>query len=279
MKIYGDGILSPALAYEFIGVYSPTAGCGKTQLVTALPWGDKWGRRAIYVPIDPRAEGLKSVLPENRSHLIIAKPEPKRVGTELVMDLNGELVEIFSKDWKSVYSDVGTIIVDTFTVGAESVLGAVAKQASFSSNPITFGTGAAKITLPTMGDYGATQAIVKRWLQFLETQPLNVICVFHGDWVEPESGIGGVISGGPTTVGKAGIRDMARKFDNLFFLNVREEVTPGNPPKRSMKYHVHTTKTGIWEAKLRVGGPNTMPTTDITDNPRAFWEAFDKATI
>lgn len=265
-------------APELIGLYSPTAGCGKTQLATSLPWGPKWGQHAIYVPIDPRSEGLKVVLPENRDHLIIAKPEPRQVGAERMMDLNAELVQIFSHDWKRDYPDAGTMILDTVTVGAESVLSAVADQAAFSNNPMTFGQGKAKITLPVMGDYGATQAIVKRWFQFLEQQPLNVIAIFHGDWVEPESGVGGVISGGPTTVGKAGIRDMARKFDNLFFLNLRQHTTPGNPPKRETRYEVHTTKTGIWEAKLRTNKPNPIPTVDITNNPRTFWEQFDQAT-
>lgn len=287
-------VVDPSTSPEFIGVYSPTAGCGKTQLVTALPWGPKWGQKAIYVPIDPRSEGLRSVLPENREHLIVVKPEPKTAivqagaaqlgasSPKLVMDLNEELVEIFSHDWRAEYPDVGTIICDTFTVGAENILMAVASQSAYSNNPITYGKGIAKITIPSMGDYGATQAIVKRWLQFLEAQPLNVIVVFHGDWVEPESGVGGVISGGPTTVGKAGIRDMARKFDNLFFVNVQDQAVPaapGQPPKRSTRYTVHTTKTGIWEAKLRIGSStNPMPMTDITGDPKKFWTAFDTAT-
>jgi AAA domain-containing protein len=269
----------PEQAPELIALYGPPGG-GKTHLATSLPWGPKWGERAIYVPIDPRAEGLKSVAPENRGRLIVVKPSTKLVNNELVLDMNDELVSIFTRDWKKEYPDVGTIICDTITVGAQEVLMAVTESASFSDKHITYGKGRAQLSIPMQGDYGAAQAVVRRWFIFLKNQPLNVLALFHGDYVEPESGEPGTLFGGPTTVGKAGVRDMAAKFDNLFFVNpVAETVTkPGSPPQKRLRYMVHTQRRGIWEAKLRVGSKNPMPEVDITDNARSFWEKFDQLT-
>lgn len=262
---------------ELIALYGPP-GSGKTQLACALPWGHpRWGNRAAYLAIDPRSAGLKSVRPEDREHIDVFVPEAKMHQGRLVLDMNAEVIAFLTRDWSKEAPDTRTLILDTVSVGADHVLDAVASSGAFSDKHITYGSGVAQLSIPMQGDYGAAQNVVKKWFRAAEAQPLNVLALFHGDVVESDAGEHPTAWGGPTTVGKAGVRDMSRKFENLLFVANRTVNVPakdGKPATKAVLYEVHTQKRGVWEAKIRIGIKNDKPTFDITDNPRAFWEWF-----
>lgn len=262
-----------------------TPGCGKTQLAGAIPWSTKkWGDRGIYIAADSGSAGLDSVLEDDRKHLIPVRLIPKTVkdpktGEErLVVDVNEFMSQALATNWKARYPDVGTLIVDTFTEPAQTVLAAIASANPFGGGHVSYGTGISQVNLPSMPDYGAAQAAVKRWIQLAFNQPLNLVALFHGDFVEPEQGETGTIYGGPATVGKALVRYIAGKFHNVFLVESRNSsVRVGNEVKVQTKYTVYTEQKGIWHAKMRLGRANPMPSFDITNNQRAFWQAYDAA--
>jgi len=252
---------------------------GKTRTVTALPWGGNWGGRAIYVASDPGSEELGSILPHNREHLILVKPEAKNVGGKLIYDPLTEGVAIATKDWKKDFPDVGTIIWDTMTTTSQELLAAYADSGQFSDKHVTFGQpGTATYhAAPMEGDFGAAQRSTMFILKYLFRQPLNLIVVFHEDWVQPnEKDVVGAVYGGPTIVGKAGIKAIAAMFDNLFRFSAKDKIEPGN--KVVTEYLVHTRHSGPWMAGFRNPNEvNPIPRVTLSPDPVNFWKAFDNA--
>jgi hypothetical protein len=268
----------PTTAHKRIAVYGLPKS-GKTRAVTALPWGEHWGERALYVAADPGSEELGSVLRNNREHLILVKPEPKSVGGKLIYDPLTESVAIATKNWKEEYPGVGTIIWDTMTTTSQELLAAYADSGQFSDKHVTFGQPgtAAYHAAPMEGDFGAAQRSTMFILKYLFRQPLNLIVVFHEDWVQPnEKDVLGAVYGGPTIVGKAGIKTIAAMFDNLFRFSAKDKVEQGN--KTVTEYAVHTRHSGPWMAGFRNPHENNpIPKVPLKPDPINFWKAFDEA--
>lgn len=266
-----------ARGLERICLMGPPGG-GKTKLAGDLPFGTpKWGERGIYIASDSGSAGLDSVSFASRERLIPVYLKPSEVNGKLVIDTNAFMCEALSNNWKAQYPDVGTIIVDTFTEPAKTILGDIA-DSGVTGGHVTVGAGVSRTNNPSPSDYGLAQQQVTRWLKFAFGQPLNLVAIFHGDFVEPEQGESGTIFGGPATVGKALVRYIAGKFHNVFLVECKNQsVRVGNEVKVQTKYMVHTEQKGIWHAKIRLGGPNPMPSFDITNNTKGFWEAYDKA--
>lgn len=260
---------------------------GKTRLATSLPW-DEFGDKAAYIAWDPGSETLDSVLPENREHLVVVQPSARTVGTKgmmpkTVFDPHKEAITIATKPWADGWSEGGveippcqTLIWDTMTATARDLLSAYADSGIFSGEKgdkhVAVGDYGTQYYMaqPMMGDYGIAQRAVLHVLKFLLKQPLNVIVLFHTDFMEPEGA--GQVTFGPATVGKAAIKPVASLFDNLFVLDVQERLVRGNPPTRTTKRVVYTDKKGLYLAGLRSPYPkNPIPEVELSEVPVDFW--------
>jgi len=258
---------------------------GKTRFATSLPW-DELGPLAAYVAWDPGSELLDSVLVENREHLITVQPAGKMVGTKLVFDPHKEAIAIATKDWANGFKEgdvdvppCQTLIWDTMTATARDLLSAYADSGVFSGDKGDKHVAVGEYGTPTymaqpmQGDYGIAQRAVLHVLKYLLKQPINVIVLFHTDFMEPEGA--GQVTFGPATIGKAAIKPVASLFDNLFVLDVQEKLVRGNPPSRVTKRLVYTDKKGLYLGGLRSPYPrNPIPEVELTENPVEFWRTL-----
>jgi hypothetical protein len=253
---------------ERVAIYGPSK-TGKTQLATALPWGEKWGEEAVYVPYDPSGEALRSVLNPNRDRMRMVVPEGKPNWLE-------ESVEIVTTNWRERWPKAKTIIIDTMTVFSFKLLRQYANSGVFSEkHAVQLGVKGTKSwhTSPMEGDYGAAQGSISYVLDLLmETQKdMNVIVVFHDDFLEPKGGNPDGLIGGPGLVGKKAVKWIPGRFDAVF----RMERTSG---LSGSKWVVHTAQKGIWTAGFRNGSPKTAmpPLVEISaGEQRKFWESYD----
>lgn len=274
-----NGALSTPVAHRRIALYGDPKS-GKTRLATDLPWDDGtdpsgWGEQAIYVAWDADSGARQSVLQRSRERLIVVQPTysggKKDPGTEAS--------NIAFHNWKKDFPKVNTIIWDTMTTTSREILSAVAASGVFSDKHVTHGAPGtpAHVANPMEGDYGMTQMLTQHIIGHLFAQPLNVVVIFHGDWVEPKSGEPGGLTGGPQTVGKAAIRTIGSMFQNLFRVEAKAIVAPGQ--KAVTKHMVYTTKRGIWMAGIQTPyAENPIPELEIGTEPRKVWEMVDRAT-
>lgn len=260
---------------------------GKTRLATSLPW-DEFGSKAVYVAWDPGSESLDSVLVENREHLVVVQPSARKVGTKLLFDPHTEAISIATKPWAEGFKEgdfevppCQTLIWDTMTATARDLLAAYADSGVFSGEKGDkhvsvgdFGTNY-YMAQPMMGDYGIAQRAVLHILKFLLKQPMNIIVLFHTDYMEPEGA--GQVTFGPATIGKAAIKPVASLFDNLFVLDVHERpVRKDTGVVRETKRMIYTDKKGLYLAGLRSPYPsNPVPEIILNDNPIAFWQLIN----
>jgi len=239
----------------------------KTRLATALPWGEFWGEKAVYVAADPGAASLRSVLLPDRAHLIPVEPKPE-VGRKY--DPLHEAVEIATHDWK----DAGTIIWDTLTATAEDVLAAYARLGNYAKDQITYGKpGTASFHAhPTMGDYGAAQnSVCEHLLGLLFEQPKHLIILTHELWVEPKNAQECI--GGPATVGSATAKTLPGRFDTVIRCEAKKRGEPGKP--KVTEFIAHTNPHGPWICGVRNPGVN-LPDVVLGEDPRHFWGEYAK---
>lgn len=257
---------------------------GKTRFATSLPW-DEMGERAVLVAWDEAEDPLAPVLLENREHVISISPSPKIVRDKVIFDPHKEAIAIATKPWATGFTEgdivvppCQTLIWDTMTETARNLLAAYADSGLFSGDKhISIGEQGTPYYMaqPMMGDYGLAQRAVMHILRILFKQPMNIIVIFHTDFMEPEGA--GQVTFGPATVGKAAIKPVASMFDNLFMLDAQERLQKGNPPTRVMSRRLYTDKKGLYLAGLRSPYPkNPIPELEVGDNPVDVWRTINR---
>lgn len=262
---------------------------GKTRLATSIPWGGRWGEKWAYVAWDAGSGELSSVLPYNRDHLLVVTPEtktmkdPKTKEDKLVFDPLEEAVKIARHDWRA--EGCTGLIFDTLSVFSEQLLAAIASAQVLPVNrpyspPTSLGTPGTDsfVAQPSEYDYGAAHRGVEHVLDFLDLQPLHLVLLFHGN-EDDKQGKAEVV-GGPSTVGRAQIRSIARRYDNLVRVAI-DKVRIGKevPAKYEYKRIVQTDSANgsYWLTGLRVGAKtNPMATFPLDEDPITFWIALEK---
>jgi hypothetical protein len=257
-----------------IALYGPPK-TGKSWLAMSVPDEGRWKGDIIYVAADPGSEDYAL---SNPRHIIVKLvPQTQRNGRQ-TYDPYAEAITIASKDWRKDFPNASTLVWDTMTHTARETLSAIADSGTFSDKHAFIGQANTDsyAAAPMPGDYGAAQRATRHLLGFLFRQPLNLIVVWHGDLVEPNSSDTGIVVGGPASVGKAAVTEVAGLFNNLFRTECRTKVIAGNPPKQLVEYVAHTQKKGPWMAgiRLRPGQLNSLPEMVITD-PTEFWLKVD----
>lgn len=252
------------------------AGSGKTRLAAAVCRAnpEKYGKRALYFAFDPGTSGLPSVLTADRSSLVPVRFTPS---DGKALDPYEEMVLASKRDWSKEFPDVGTAIFDTMTVWANDVLIAVTNTEKFSDKHIALqATGPGKLLIPMPGDYRAAQFMVQRAITFWQQQSLHVIMLFHSTIYEPDEGASDAIYGGPATIGKASVRDIAARFQTVIRTEARSKTPPGETKPRTV-FTAYTQPRGIWQApKLRNSGTNPIPEVVLKEDPVDFWHKFDE---
>lgn len=242
----------------------------KTRLATALPWGSPmWGDKAIYVAADPGAASLRSVLLEDRNHLIVVEPRPE-LGKKY--DPLHEAVTVATADWSK--HGASTIIWDTLKATANDLLAAYARLGNYAKEQITFGKpGTPEYHAhPTPGDYGAAQnSVCEHLIGLLFAQPLNLIVLTHEEWVEPKNAQECI--GGPSTIGTATVKTLPGRFDTVIRTEVKRRGEPGKA--KTTEYIAHTNPHGPWICGIRNPGVN-LPDMVLGEDPRGFWNEYAK---
>ena len=253
------------------------AGSGKTRLACCACRANpaKYGKRALYFALDPGTASLPSVMAADRPNLIPISFVPQ-AGKSL--DPYDEMVQASKRDWRAEYPEVGSAILDTTTTLAGDILIAITNSGKFSDKHITIeASGPGKLMIPMRGDYRAAQFCVANLIRFWQQQPLHVFMLFHSTIYEPEEGAADAIYGGPATVGKASVRDIAAKFQTVIRTEGKTK-TPTGETKPRMVFTAYTQPRGVWQApKLRNSGTNPIPEVILKEDPVDFWRAFDAA--
>lgn len=256
---------------------------GKTRTATSLPWGPIWGEKAIYVAVDPGSSSLASVLPHHREHLIVVEPETKIIGGRTSYDPLEEAFAIATRSWTLEFPEAKTLIWDTLSETSYQLLKAYANTGQFSDKHVSFGKPGSPTfhTLPMEGDFGGAQNSALFILEALFRQPMNLIVLFHDEFVQPKKDadprLGGLF-GGPALAGKAGTKAVAKAFNNLFrqHIGAKGSTTTNIQPK----YVVQTQPNGneIWLMGARLSLPeNPIPSVTLNPDPVNFWTALDGA--
>jgi len=247
---------------------------GKTPLVSQLPLGDDYWGEAVYVAADDGSEAGRSFSPENRKFVHIVKPaaEPGKK-----YDPAREAWEVIMTDWRKEWPGVKTMIWDTMTETGLELLANIADTGQFSDKKhITIGDPGGKYThnLPMQGDYMGAQDAVARMLKALFKLPLNLVVLFHTAIDEKDNGT--VVAGGPATVGKATIRQIAKPFDAVLRLE-KKSVLNQETKKAEQAIIIHTEASGIWIGGVRTNKSKALAAVTVPAGKPlgAFWPVFE----
>lgn len=273
-----------AIPERFTGIIYSESGCGKSQLVTSIPCGEK---EMLYATFDNGSDPLLSVRPENKKKLITWIPD---YGTNpAAYNAYREGVEnLFAVNWKQKYPQLKWFVVDGFSEWSDALLRQVANGGVLAGaggdKHLSYGNKgeAGFIQQPTVGDYGFAQQMMYQALDVMlrcQSQ-LSVIVICNEGWWKPESGSHDVMIGGPDSIGGKSIHKLTRKFDNVFRVVVQDSQTmEGGKIITKRKRLVITEKRGVWAGKLRHGvGANPLPEFELEVDTTPFWKKLAEVT-
>lgn len=254
---------------ENICIYGPS-GTSKTRLacsaMRAAP--DVWGDKALYIAVDPGSWKLKSILKQDRPHLIPYVLQPEDGG---IYDPYDEMIKALYRNDLGEYQ---TVIFDTVSVFARELLQAISNSGKFSDKHVEIYKGKRKLNMAMMGDYGATHQCVLDVLGAIKDTGKNMIVVAHDQMVEPDADESGPTIVGPATVGKALVGPLAGWFDTTIRTEARlSKQAPSNPlTPREVEYWVVTEARKPYLAKIRISTPtNPISEFKLNPDPSNFW--------
>lgn len=208
-------------------------------------------------------------------NVIVAKPNLQGG------DPFSEAKRIIRAPWSAPPFEAGTMVVDTITRYAEVFCDMSASSGKYAKNPIEFGRGDDKITVPTMGDYRAGQLMAQSVTDLaIDSLDMDLIVLGHeGHLAKGREGEAGfaVLQGGMATVGQAQVSSYGGQFDQYLRLKHR---------KKQDKQHVVCQMVGdaTYQAKVREDGrkkpPSLVEVPNTLDEQLAWWaDRFDEAGI
>lgn len=241
-------------------------GVGKTRLAAcaARACPEWFGERMVYIPIDPEAGSLASVLPEDLDCLEVAT-------LDFSKNIEAQLLSIYRFNWRA--EGFKTIITDTMSVASQFIFADVTNSGKFTDKHIDLGNG---IKIPQPGDYQATNNIVNYLLRAQHQSRYNHLTLFHDQEVRPEPGQPGEPIGGPATVGKASIRSIINWYNTALHVVKRQKKRTDITKPVEYERVVHTAGHGIWQAKLKSGEKNNpVPEIIMEPDPVNVWKTIN----
>lgn len=252
----------------------------KTPLLLQLPMGSDYLGEGIYMAADDGAESLRSCPAEMRKFWHVVKPgaDPKTGKYDPAV----EAWEVISQAmhpgtaWRQKWPKVKTLVWDTMTETGLEVLSHIADSGMFSEKKhITIGDPGGKYThnLPMQGDYMGAQDSIGRMLKALFKSDLHLFIIFHTAIDEKDNGT--VIAGGPATVGKATIRQIAKPFDAVLRLE-KKQLFDKETKQTTQAIVVNTEASGIWIGGVRTARMDSPAAINIPMGKplSAFWPIF-----
>lgn len=264
-----DGGDIDSRAKERIMIYG-RAGVGKTRFGLSLP--ESWGK-IVYYAADKNSWLLQSISRSKRDRIKVIRP---RGDDPLAL-----FMQFCMTDWKAEDSEVGCLVVDTYSkVALDSI--------TFSANTMTLDReqhyvvgeiGKGGIAIPNRGDYQGVDGLSKGYLDMLfDTQSeLHIIFLCHEESKQVE---GMPAVGGPQHPGRQMIDYLPAQFSTVIRL-VRDEIlVPGADDVTPVVVAI-TENDGKYVAKLRTDdedAPNPLARRVLERNPAHWWEEFTEYT-
>jgi hypothetical protein len=247
---------------------------GKTPLALQLPFGSPYWGEAVYWAADDGSESLRSCPPASRRFLHVVKPARDPKGGKY--DPIKEAWDILMTDWRKEWPGVKTFIWDTATETGLEALADIADRGQFSEKKhIQIGTPGSgyEHNLPMQGDYLGAQGEIARMLKAAFKLDMHLIVIFHTAIDETDNGT--VIAGGPATVGKATIRQIAKPFDAVLRVEKKQVFDPATKAA-TQGIVIHSEAAGIWIGGVRTPTENPIPQVNVPMNKPlgAYWPLY-----
>lgn len=244
-------------------------GSGKTATSLLLP--DEMGKIA-YIASDPNAPSMDSVPSSMLNRMIVLEPDGKPTFYD-------EAITIATMDFSKIDPEIGTLVWDTATETSIAFLFEVARKHIFSDKQATIGIVGkdpnnplpTHYAQPDRADYMIAQGQTLALLQFLNQQPLHVICLFQQGESQPVSGSREGLLIGPAMAGSKGPRTIPQRFP--MNLSIERGKTQKNP-KGGVR--VRLEPEGVYQAGYK-GQAGSLPSEVILDETKldqtsAFWD-------
>lgn len=242
-------------------------GVGKSRLALSLT--KRFGK-ILYYAADNNSEFLDSISREKAKNVIVIKS-----------DGDGP-IENFSEfalhDWKSEFSDVGTLVVDTYTTVMQQAIMESANKGLAGTKPHfrVGNVGRGGQAIPTWDDYLGTEGLSRSSItdMFKEQKDFHIIFVCHEDVKQVE---GMPAAGGPSHPGRKMLVDMPGMFSTVIRVIKDRVLIPGDEAATDVVIAV-TDHDGRFIAKARTqeeGAPSPLGRVALDRNPINFWQQYD----
>jgi hypothetical protein len=243
------------------------AGIGKTRLALSLP--PRYGK-IVYFAADQNSEFLTSIDASKRARIIVVKPEGN--------DPSALFMRFAMTDWKKIDPEVGTLVIDTYTVVALNAIRYSANSGAMTAekhyvvgDPANGGQ-----TIPNRGDYLAIESLSRGFLDmlFARQKDMHIIMCCHED-IKLVEGIHAV--GGPAHPGRAMAEYLPGQFNTVVRLIRDQVLIPGASAPEDVVIAI-TENDGKFVAKVRTsneGVANPLARVVLERNPTSYWTKYD----
>lgn len=265
----GDTVSQSENTLERIIIYG-RAGIGKTRLALSLP-EEKYGE-IVYYAADTNSWQLSSISKSKRSRIHVVKPRGD--------DPTSLFMQFCMTDWKEMFPNAKTLVVDTYTkVALDSIAFSANTNAVDREPHYIIGTpGEGGVAIPNRGDYQAIDSLSKGYLDmiFSHQEGMHIIFICHED-VKIVEGVSSI--GGPAHPGRTMTEYLPAQFSTVIRLTKDQQLNDDTGDLDNVV--VATTENdGKYIAKLRSNdesqrSPLAVRTLDL--NPSSYWIEYDNS--
>ena len=241
-----------------------------------------FGKSRLWASLTPRFGEILLYAADHSSEFMASTTVAKKKRVRILKPTTGDPTKCFQefciRDWRPIFPDVKTIVVDTYTQVIQDSL-----QYSAATGAVTaekhFVVGDPKAggqVIPNRGDYRAIASLSRGFLRslFLHQAHYNIILVCHED----SKAFEGINIGGPAHAGWEMSEELPGHFSTVIRLVKEPLLVPGRDVPE-MKVIAVTESDGKYIAKLRESDEkngNPMKRVVLDEDPTNFWVRYDE---